>query len=217
MTIKEFGGVYLPAHETHLPAWMQKVGHRVDGKLTYQYHKLEAALSHVTSFRRAVDIGAHCGLWSMHLVKKFQRVDAFEPVEVHRQCFHLNVQFGVANLHACALGEENGRVSIHTSETSSGDSWVQGDGEIPLCRLDEVLPDAADVDFIKLDCEGYELFALKGGEQLIRRCKPVICVEQKPGRAEKFGLPTTGAVLWLQGLGYRLRDQISGDYILTVA
>jgi FkbM family methyltransferase len=223
--MKQIGGVWLPDGETHLVEWMEKVGRYVGGKLTYQYHKLDAALTHCKQFRVAIDVGAHCGLWSMHLVKWFRFVHMFEPVAAHRECLAKNIQYKerlepgedpvCGELYPIALGAHEGRVKIHTAPTSSGDSWVDGEGDIPLKRLDDVLPAIDDVDFIKLDCEGYELFALRGGEALLKRCRPCIIVEQKPGRAEKFGLPRTGAVDYLQSLGAKLRREMSGDFILS--
>lgn len=211
--IKDWRGLWLPKHEQHLIEWMQQRNDIVDGKPAYQHHKLSKALSFVRQFRGAVDVGAHCGLWSMHLIKRFQFLHAFEPVALHRECFTRNV--GHAHsvlLYPYALGEKAGSVSIHTSTSSSGDSWVKGDGDIPLERLDVF--DLHNIDFIKLDCEGYELFALRGGEDTLKRCRPVICVEQKPGRAQKFGLKETEAVDYLQSLGARVLSVLSGDYIL---
>jgi FkbM family methyltransferase len=212
----EIGGVWLPDGETHLVEWMRKTNRLVDGKLTYQYHKLEEALRWVKQFRVAVDVGAHCGLWAMHLAKAFQTLHAFEPVAAHRDCLLSNLA-GAPNVHLypAALGECEGRVAMHTAPTSSGDSWVDParSGDIPLIRLDPLL--LQEVDFIKLDCEGYELYALRGGEETLKRCRPCVIVEQKPGRAQKFGLPATGAVDYLQGLGARLRREMSGDFILS--
>lgn len=213
MDIKQWRGLWLPEHETHLIDWMEVKNEIIDGKPTYQHHKLVKALSFVRQFRTAIDVGGHCGLWSMHLEKRFQFLHAFEPVALHRECFTRNVSMrdGVL-LYPVALGDKAGTVSIHTSNTSSGDSWVKGDGEIPLVRLDDY--DLPDVDFVKLDCEGFELFALRGGEAMLKRCKPVICVEQKPGRAQKFGLQETEAVDYLKSLGANLVSVMSGDYIL---
>jgi len=212
-----YKGLFLPDGETHLVEWMEKINKVVDGKPTYQYHKLEAALKHVKQFRTAVDVGAHCGLWSMHLVKKFKMLHAFEPMEAHRQCFvkNLDPKYSGVQLHHCALGFEDSMVTMHTSPHSSGDTWVnqaQG-GDTPLKTLDGF--NLQMVDFVKLDCEGYELFALQGGEKTILRDKPCIIVEQKPGRAQKWGLEETQAVIRLQDHGAKLRDIISGDFILS--
>lgn len=211
--MKNIGGIWLPDGEVHLVEWMTKMNRVVDGKLTYQYHKLEAALEHVKQWRCAVDVGAHCGMWSMHLAQRFDVLHAFEPVPAHRDCWARNMEGRGGLLYPCALGETEGKVAIRTAADSSGDSWVDGDGEIPLRRLDDFT--LADVDFIKLDCEGYELFALRGGEEMLKRCQPCVIVEQKPGRAQKFGLGETDAVRYLEGLGARLRKVIAGDFILS--
>lgn len=211
--MKQWRGLWLPDGEKHLIDWMQLKQDVVDGKPAYQYHKLTKALSFVRNFRTAIDVGGHCGLWSMHLEKRFQQLHAFEPVALHRECFtrNVNMREGVL-LYPVALGEKAGTVSMHTAHDSSGDSWVSGDGDIPLVRLDDY--DLPDVDFIKLDCEGYEIFALRGGEEMLKRCHPIVCVEQKPGRAQKFGLKETEAVDYLKSLGAKLLSVMSGDYIL---
>jgi FkbM family methyltransferase len=220
----QIGGVFLPDGEKHLVEWMKTKNQVVDGKLAYQYHKLEAALAHVKQWRTAIDVGAHCGLWSMHLAKRFARLDAFEPVEAHRACWDANLvsELEASRIRGCAifmhpfaLGEKDGSVRMETAPTSSGDTRIAGDGDIPLRRLDDVLAGREDVDFIKLDCEGYELFALRGGEQLLKRCRPCVIVEQKPGRGQRFGLTEQGAVDYLKSLGAKLRREMSGDFILS--
>lgn len=212
-------GVWLPAGETHLTKWMTDNGEMVDGKGTYQIKKLRKALSFCRNFRTAVDVGGHVGLWSMQLAKAFEDVAAFEPVAAHRECFQRNLHdAGNVTLFPYALGDHEGLVSIETAPTSSGDSRVDinaVDPQIPLKTLDTF--GFKEVDFIKLDCEGYELFALRGGEQTIRECLPTIIVEQKPGRGQRFGLPETGAVDYLIGLGYKTAAVMSGDYVMVPA
>lgn len=223
--MKQVQGIFLPASEVHMSDWIvaRMKGHpeeMVNGRGTYQYHKLLAAMKWVRNFGVAVDVGAHCGMWSMHLAARFQRVYAFEPVALHRECFERNVALvadpkAIVQMLPFALGDEEKLVAFHTTATSSGDSWVDdGPGDVQVKLLDNVLTDEK-IDFIKLDCEGYELFALKGGEQLLRRSRPCIIVEQKPGRAQKYGLQQTEALDWLYGLGAELRREMSGDYILS--
>lgn len=218
--MKQHQGVWFPDHEQHLLDWMTKNGEIVGGRGTYQIKKLRAAVAHCRSFRTAVDVGAHVGLWSMQLLLRFRCVHAFEPLAEHRACWQMNMG-GMSSghdlyLHECALGDHEGTVQIETLPTSSGDSRVAVgvEGDIPLRTLDSF--DVADVDFIKLDCEGYELFALKGGAQTIARDLPVICVEQKPGRAQRFGLSELGAVEWLiSEFGYKCVEKMSGDYVMV--
>lgn len=209
--MKLVNGIWLPDHEKHLIGYAKNGQY---GKWTYQANKLMEALKYVKNTRIAVDVGGHCGLWSKELIKVFDHVDAFEPVAEHRECFIKNVPSGYT-LHPFALGKEEGSVSMHKTEGSSGDTWVEGDGDIPMRTLDSF--NLHDVDFMKLDCEGYELFALMGGEKMILRDRPVIIVEQKPGKAVNFGLGETDAVKYLITLGYELKEEIAGDYILATA
>lgn len=212
--MKEYGGWAFPDHEVHLLEWMQRRPDPVAGRMRYQGKKQDAALAWCKLRRAAVDVGAHIGLWSFYLARQFDKVVAFEPVAEHRECFIKNVlDQNDVMLYPCALGDHEGSIAMHTSVGSSGDSWVNGDGDIPMKALDSF--DLQDVDFIKIDCEGGELAVLKGAEQTLRHCKPCVIVEQKPGRAQKFGLGETAAVDYLQSLGAVLRKTISGDYILS--
>lgn len=213
--MKQACGWWFPSHEEHMVEWITKHKDRLDDRLAYQGKKIRAFLGQVKSFRRVVDVGAHVGLWAHYFAKRFEHVEAFEPVAEHRACFERNVDMSKATLWAMALGDQEGRVSMNVPNTSSGGTTVSGAGDIPLRRLDDVLADVSDVDAMKLDCEGYELNILKGAEKLIERCRPTIIVEQKPGMAQRFGLTQVGAVEFLRARGYRVVSEIGGDYILV--
>ena len=71
------------------------------------------------------------------------------------------------------------------------------------------------VSFIKIDCEGYEYFIVKGAEETIKENKPTIIVEQKPGKAQRYGLKETQAVDLLKSWGMTLKAEDVGDYILA--
>jgi FkbM family methyltransferase len=214
-------GIYLPDGEEHFVEWMTKNGETVDGKGTYQIKKLRAAMGHVRQFRTAVDIGGHVGLWSMHLAKKFQRVEAFEPVAAHRECFLQNLPAAAEGegqsvfLHPYAIGDHADNVFIRSNPISSGDSRVDGAGEIPMRTLDSF--NLQDVDFIKIDTEGYELFAVRGAEETVKRCRPTMVVEQK-GHGMKFhGFRKEEAAELLESWGMKRVANMSGDIIMVPA
>lgn len=219
--MKQAMGWWFPDHEQHLIEWMQHPKSRMvlNGRQAYQGKKQLAALAAVgrikQQLRTAVDVGAHVGLWSYNLAPAFQRVVAFEPVADHRDCFVQNVPFGNVELEPFALGAEARSVSIASDPKSTGDSRVAGDGEIPMRTLDSFELDG--VDLLKIDCEGYEENVVRGAEQTITRDRPVIVVEQKRDMANRFGLPSLGAVAFLQGLGYRVEQEIGGDYLMVYA
>ena len=228
--MKKVDGWYFPDGESHLPQWMAnpKVRMMLNGRAAYQGQKQVAAMDLCKNFRRAIDVGGHVGLWSFNLAHRFARVEAFEPVAAHRECFFENIPQASADemddhgndpidvfLHACALGDREGSVSIRTEPTSSGDSRVDGPGNIPMRRLDSF--GFTDVDLIKIDCEGYELFVLRGAEEILARCKPVVIVEQKPGHAQKYGLGERDAVPYLESMGYKVAKEMAGDFICVPA
>lgn len=246
--MRQFGGWYFPDHERHLLDWMQNDPHaqEVDGRLSYQYHKLSLALRYCKNFRLAVDVGAHIGLMSWHLMKRFDQVFAFEPMEEHRRCFvrntsdlpddtHMYPMLGykvgpdgktlrlpeeqnapgcAVALMPCALGAHPGLVSLTTRPTSSGDTYISGPGDIDMRTLDSFEFPA--LDFIKIDCEGFEAEVIKGGAMTLARCKPVVMVEQKTKNLKaNFGIDGLPAVELLRELGARVHGSISGDWIMS--
>jgi FkbM family methyltransferase len=206
----------MPDEETHLIWWMDKNGTKVNGRTAYQWPKISACLELCGNRRKvAIDVGAHVGLWSWYLADHFDQVLCFEPVQAHRQCWQKNMERVAhkAELYPFALGESDGFVRMKTEQTSTGDTWVEGKGDIPMRRLDAF--GFRNVSFIKVDTEGYEYLVLRGAEDTILENKPVICVEQKPGKAQKFGLGETAAVEYLKSLGYRVHREMGGDYIMV--
>ena len=180
----------------------------------YQAQKLEAALPLIKQARTAIDIGAHCGLWTQQLAQYFERVEAFEPLPRHIECWKKNAGWKLTNrLHEVALGEKEGTCGMHVVEGLSGRSHVNGVGEFKMSRLDDYAFE--NVDFIKVDTEGYELFVLKGAEKTLLKWKPVMVVEQKPHHGGKYGLSDTAAIDYLKSLGAVVKEEIIGDYILT--
>lgn len=217
--MKQVNGFCLPDGEEHLVSYLEN-GPEFAGGPTYQLHKLMAALPHVKNFRKAIDIGAHCGLWTRPMAAMFREVLAFEPLLAHRECFRANMQgFGVTNtvLINRALGNPSNpdeTVKICTKGKSSGDARISPDGdmEAPLACLDSY--SFTGVDFIKIDCEGFEYFILKGGEETIRRNRPTIVVEQKPGKGAAYGIADTAAVKLLAEWGAVVKWEHGGDFCL---
>lgn len=218
--MEKANGWWLPDKDFSTHKWLDAAKKKkqsvvLNGREAYQGKKQIAAMTACSQFRNAVDVGGHVGLWSFNLSHAFKHVDAFEPVKIHRDCFTKNVLDTLSNvtLHACALGSCEGSVSMITEKSGSGDTRVAGEGDIPMKTLDSF--NLNDVDLIKIDCEGYELFVIKGGIETIRRCRPAIIVEQKPGHGKPYGIRDTAALSFLKDIGYKLQKEIAGDFILT--
>lgn len=220
VAIKQWRGLWLPANEEHLVDWMSKVSRIVNGKPTYQYHKYEAALALCNNRRVALDIGGNVGLWSMNMTNHFKEVHAFEPVNYYADIFEKNAPS--AKLHRLALGSRAGTAKmINATNKSCGDVRISVKGDPAKEIIDTAEMVTLDsfgfenVDFIKIDCEGYELNVLLGARETILKNKPVIIVEQKRGHGKAFGISDDAAAKYLQNLGMKVNIVISDDYVMT--
>jgi FkbM family methyltransferase len=215
-------GLWLPEDEHHLPQIMSSPGATTrKGFPTYQIQKFRHVMKWVRNRRLAVDVGAHAGLWSRHMAHDFRDVAAFEPVPGYAECWRRNMaEHPNATLHTIALGAERNTVSLAATPGLTVDTYIVPDGDdgvVASGRSMEPLDSLRlkEVDLLKIDCEGYEAFVIRGGEHTIRHWKPAIIVEQKPGKAQRYGLAETQAVAILQKWGAVLREELAGDYILS--
>jgi FkbM family methyltransferase len=217
--MKQWRGLWFPDAETHLIEWMKQNQVIVGGRPAYQYAKYERALGLLPADRRrvAVDVGANIGLWSRVMLLDFAEVLAFEPVPAYAECLQMNAPEAV--LHDVALGAGRGFVNlVNTTPGSCGDTRVSR-GEAEPARATAMVPlddyDLPKLDLLKIDCEGYEQFVCEGAVATIRRCHPVVIVEQKPGHASKaYGLDDQGARKLLESIGMKVRAELSGDFIM---
>nr|WP_280863895.1 FkbM family methyltransferase [Falsiroseomonas frigidaquae] len=176
----------------------------------------EAALARVSARGVAVDGGAHIGTWSLPMAADFAQVLAFEPCAENRSCLADNLA-GCPNvtIHAAALGAADGQAHMALcpeAGANSGQQMITAEGlPVPMRALDSLRLPA--LDLLKLDLEGYELPALIGARETIRRCRPVVVIEEA-GWAASHGLPDLGARAFLIGLGYRLAERSNTDSIL---
>jgi FkbM family methyltransferase len=175
-------GWYFPEDETHLPDMIQKQSLSC-GIPGYQVRSRNKSLFDLHGVRRrtAVDVGANVGLWARDLCAQFQQVIAFEPIADFRECLLRNVQAPNLTVHSVALGNRNGTTQMIRVAGNAGHTHVDAaseSGSIEIRTLDSF--DLEHVDYIKIDCEGYEYEVLLGAWETIKRCRPRICVEQKP-------------------------------------
>lgn len=83
---------------------------------------------------------------------------------------------------------------------------------VPVVRLDDLgLPP---VDFIRMDIEGAEMDALRGGVKLLRQCLPHFLIEVHPViLKERFGTSSEELAAFFRGLGYRFFKLSEGEVV----
>jgi FkbM family methyltransferase len=209
-----FLDAWLPDGEDHMQAHLRR-GPVVHGLHTYQHHKYAVAFSHVKGRRRAVDAGAHCGLFARVMARDFDRVDAFEPVPAFQECFTCNtLAAGNVVLHRAALGLRAGQATMRVAVGNTGLSHLSSAGDlvVPLVALDDL--DYEDLDFLKVDVEGWEPEVIAGSMDTLVRCRPVVMVEQNPGKSARCGRVDDAAERLLrEELGARMVADLSGDLV----
>lgn len=173
----------------------------------YQNWEISTAMSACAKWRVAIDVGAHVGITAYQMSKSFEHVHAFEinpkvyPYLVQNLATHKVTN---VNTYPVGLGDKEDTVDLITSNKSFSthvEPQSQGKGSVQVMPLD--FYNFRDVDFIKIDAEGYEPFVAMGGIETIKRCKPVIMYESKD-HAVRYGHHKNTIRELLAPLGYRL-------------
>ena len=210
----ESHGWWFPDTEDHFPKMLSKSVSK-GGPTEYQYQVRNRSFGHVKQKRVALDIGANVGLWSRDLTKHFTQVIAFEPVAMFRECLERNVFAKNLLIKPIALGDHEGMIQMIITEGNTGHTHVDPNstnGDTEIKRLDSLNLD--NVDYIKIDCEGFEYRVLQGAEQTIKTWRPVVVVEQKPHDAYSNQYGQHAAIDLLQSWGMTRLDQVKDDWIM---
>jgi FkbM family methyltransferase len=147
-----------------------------------------------------LDVGAWYGPWSHRLRGHADRVVAVEPNP--RLAGVLRATLPGVEVVEAALGERAGTVRLWIPRAGRGREGIASltpagtrSTEVSMRTLDSL--ELADLRFVKLDVEGHELAALRGGERTIRRDRPTLLVE-----LEARIQPIAPVVDLLAGWGY---------------
>ena len=141
-------------------------------------HEIEAARAHVHRPDPVIfDVGANVGEWTRQFLAAVPEATMFlfEPsADCRREIGKKG--FARAEVVPCAVGESAGKASLHVSAEfdhsaslhAREDSYCAGTEyrtvEVEVVALDDFIDSRGIpfVDFVKMDIEGHELFALRG-------------------------------------------------------
>lgn len=208
--MRKVGEFWVPAIDLR---WWAKWGKMRRKTLAYygqgdgpKTEDLMEALSLFEGGRVALDGGANVGAYTRILLERFEEIHAFEPARDTFEALKRNVQeWGGGDrvhLYQMALSDKEENVRMrgkpgHRSVTRR----ISGPGDIPAMPLDAL--ELTELDFIKLDLEGYEARALRGASETLARLKPYVLFEDKEHKAGFYG-GINDAHEHLKSLGARL-------------
>lgn len=151
---------------------------------------------HLTSFRTCLDIGAHVGITSIRYAKYFNNVHSFEPV--HYNLLKENTKdLNNVICHNTAVSDTKQTVKMYPGTYNSGvgviphqhnKEWIDKRFNNEKSRYKdvemidvncEVIDDLElnDVDFIKIDVEGYNIPVITGMMKTLQKTHPIIQLE----------------------------------------
>lgn len=161
-----------------------------------------------------IQAGGNVGAFAARFARHFEIVRTFEPDDRNFHFLRYNAGYPNVRPYLAALGETSGgTVSLIDCVSNIGKVRVDpgGIGCIPLMAIDDL---NTDCDLIYLDLEGYEMKALRGAADTIRRCRPTVVIEDN-GLSECYGVPQGETPAWLcREFGYSIAAQTGRDVIL---
>jgi FkbM family methyltransferase len=153
------------------------------------------------------EVGSNIGASLLQILaaKPGARVLSFEPSDRFRAFLKYNLQlagFTEVMVSPYLVGRESGRGFIHTDGTSGSIRQMPhltSRQAAPVTTLDEVFRQGEPVSLIKTDTDGHDMEVLRGGEEVLRRDRPILFFEFCP--MLMCSEPALD-VAWLQTLDY---------------
>ncbi len=162
--------------------------------------RLIAALP--TDRSRFLDIGAHIGsvFSAVHRENQTVSITAIEAEKDKADA--LASRFPYCKVLNFAVGEEDGTATLNIVESSGYNSIIREVGgvilaeqQVTLRTLDTLFPDEV-FETVKIDIEGAELGALRGGAGLIGRSRPTILFESVGTSENSLGYSASKLFDW---------------------
>lgn len=168
-------GIAVIEGDTHISKWVEE-----SGRLDHDQNTLPLLRPHIPQGGTVVDVGAFIGdhtLYYANAVGPTGSVIAIEPNEVAFRCLAHNMaahkQVTCLNVGASF---QTLRLRFEASDNAGASrTHADADGVIAAISIDSL--SLARCDFMKLDCEGWEVMALRGAFATIRHHKPVMLIE----------------------------------------
>jgi len=162
-----------------------------------------------------LDIGANIGYHTVLMAKLARLVYAFEPEKSNQELLDKNIKENnltdVGVFH-CAVLDKDDTTTLHIADPIHNghygmartyhSRWCLGDSQkVSTMKIDSL---NLKPNFIKMDVEGSEFYALKGMINTLERYMPIIMMEFHPPSIEESGASPEKIWQLLKGLGYQI-------------
>jgi FkbM family methyltransferase len=157
---------------------------------TREYDALKKYLT--ADIRTVIDVGAHIGEFAQ-FARTCLPEAAIVCIEPNEQACNLLKEKmkndALLTVHCCAAGEREEHLPLQVSAFSPVSSmlkpsqslrryfpyiWGWSSIAVPVCRLDDIVPDAQPQLLLKIDVQGFEDRVLRGAESILRAASVII-------------------------------------------
>jgi FkbM family methyltransferase len=178
--------------------------------LSSETELLEKVKPFLKNNKVVVQAGGNCGMQVVKFAEFFETVYTFEPDPVNFYCLVNNLPYDNVVKFQCCLGNSHKMISMNPLKDEIGGFFVnETKGNIPTLKVDDL--NLSECAFIQLDVEGYQLFALQGAINTIKKFKPVISIELD--WVERYNFTHRDIKSFLINLGYEKVDSYTSDHI----
>lgn len=164
--------------------------------------------------RTCIDVGASYGWFTVPFSNIFNEVKSFEPRKDVYSCFLENTSH-LNNVQSWNIGCGNDNTKVYFSaDKISGFSHVSKTPtkkRIQLKTIDSL--NFKNVDFIKIDVEGFEYDVLQGAKNTILKYKPLIMVEVHCKRDHASFNNRQNIFNFFKNINYEFLDLRGSDFI----
>ena len=175
-------------------------------------------LPYVKNKNLMIQAGGNCGYLLSTFVEHFDTIYTFEPDPVNFYCLNQNVTSSNVIKMQCCLGDNRTPVNVQQLVRPDrphdiGGVHIHGNGLTPTIVVDDLnLPYC---DLIQLDVEGYELNALNGAINTIKKYHPVLCIEFCEAWLHRYDTNSDMIFEFMNKLNYKLVKEYGVDKIFV--
>lgn len=215
----QYGAYCVPNSSKHRPAAKKILSGDIWEPLTIEYIVNNSLGGDV------VHAGAYFGDFIPALSKSLEHASklwVFEPNPENFRCAFITVLLNdLSNVELFNFGlgcnntslpmqvvDENGRSLGGGSQILCGVQPIEStlNIKINVVRLDDYFPADRHTSIIQFDVEGFEEHALEGSMETIKRCRPILILENLPSE--------TWALSQIYNMGYSITGKVHENYIL---